>query len=280
MATIGISLLPPSAPAQLPNKTPRPTFEAASVKPVQSGSLKLINTPPGRFFATGQSLKSLIMFAYGMRDYQVVGGPNWVERDLWEIQATISEGNLPPKRAVATPGLDSTNLMLQSLLEERFHLRFHLESRLFPTYELVVANGGAKITPSKDQTVPEPSTDIVSLDALSKSQHYIRTTRGRITGRGVPISFLVTTLSANVNRPIADKTNLTGLYDFDLEWTPDTSPGVGPAGATFDAPGANQDIGATSILSAIQEKLGLQIKASKGPLDVIVIENAAHPDEN
>src|SRR5436853_7296898 len=114
------------APAQ------KPSFEVASVKP--STRRGPINTPPGgRFIAVGQSLRILIGYAYRLRDFQVIGGPAWMDNDLWEIQAKAEEGTVvprPPTRTVADAmKIDTTALMLQSLLEERFKLKLHRKTR-------------------------------------------------------------------------------------------------------------------------------------------------------
>jgi uncharacterized protein (TIGR03435 family) len=254
----------------------RPTFEAASVKPVMPGSARYISGTGGRFIATGQSLNALIMYAYGLRDYQVIGGPKWADSDLWEIQATGGATETP--RVATSPALNATNFMLQSLLEDRFGLQSHVETRPLPSYELVVAKGGPRVKLSKQQSPPQDESD-VPLE-LRSSWGSMRIRPGHITGTAIPISFLTTMLAATVNRPIIDKTELQGFYDVDLTWTPDRSPGVGPAGATFEAPGALTDIGATSFMTAIEQQLGFQVKVTRTPQPILLIDNARRPDPN
>jgi uncharacterized protein (TIGR03435 family) len=105
-----------------PSQAQRPAFEVASVKP--STVIGPINTPPGRFIVVGQALKTLIGYAYRMRDYQIFAGPGWMSNDLWEIQAGVPEGAVVPRpstmeeleKSLTTP--DTIAVMLQSLLEE------------------------------------------------------------------------------------------------------------------------------------------------------------------
>ena len=112
----------------------------------------IMNQPGGRFITTNTNLKMLIGFAYGVRDFQISGGPDWMESDRWNIEARAEEGTVT--RPTGPPNPDVPNpitLMMQSLLEERFALKIRRESRELPVYELVVARGGPKIKLYADQ---------------------------------------------------------------------------------------------------------------------------------
>jgi uncharacterized protein (TIGR03435 family) len=132
----------------------KPSFEAASVKRVNEAKGFLNAPPDGRFFsATGFTLKWLICHAYGLRNDQVLDGPLWINTDLWEIQAKAADGRVPQPSAAADNTRPATiALMLQSLLEERFQLRVHRETREFPVYILGVGNGHPNVSP--DQNIP------------------------------------------------------------------------------------------------------------------------------
>jgi len=143
----------------------KPSFEVASVKPSREGR-SLLNLPPGgRFSATGFTLKWLIGFAYRLREDQMLGGPTWITKDLWDIEAKAAESTVPPR----SPATDNTKpnaiaLMLQSLLEERFQLKVHHETREFPVYILAAGKDGPKLKLSEDQTdvnvVPPPNVPL------------------------------------------------------------------------------------------------------------------------
>jgi len=262
----------------------RPAFEVATIKP--SAIIGPIDSSPGRFIAAGQPLKGLLTYAYRMKDYQVFGGPNWMSTDRWEIQATVPAGVIVPRpknmeeleKALRSP--DPVALMLQSLLEERFQLKMHLDTRELPIYELTVAKGGPKLTLADDQspivfgTAPVPPQRLPNgLPALTRGGYSVRGGGGGnrlFQGRAIALWQLVNILVGDLGRPVIDKTNLKGLYDVKLEWAPQNlqaGPEAAPAGASL-------------LTTAIQEQLGLKLESTKGPIEVIVVDNAQKPSEN
>jgi len=165
-------------------------------------------------------------------------------------------------------------VMMQGLLKDRFKLAFHRETKELPTYSLVVAKGGPKL---KAAEIIDGGGEGGSGGGGRGRQ--IRTMgRGRFEASGVPVSALANHLSQVLGRSVIDKTELTGDYDFKLEWTPDERQGgmmKGPGGesaAASDNPGA-------SIFTALQE-LGLKLESTKGPVDIFVIERAEKASEN
>ena len=135
--------------AQAPSEK-KPSFEVASVKPSTSGTNFVRiggGVGNGRFNAENLTLKMLITNAYRVREFQVLGGPNWITSDRWNVEAKAEEGSIPPP----PPGppdptaMTPMPLMLQSLLEDRFRLKIHRESREQPIYTLVVGKDGAKL---------------------------------------------------------------------------------------------------------------------------------------
>lgn len=128
-----------------------------------------MNTPPGgTYVAVGQSLNALVQYAYRVRSYQVLGGPGWASTDLWEIQARAPEGSVQPRPNPDTADFDAMErmlsqpdtiaVMLQSLLEDRFLLKVHRETREMGMYELAVAKDGLKMKLAADQTRPEQAS--------------------------------------------------------------------------------------------------------------------------
>lgn len=154
--------------------------------------------------------------------------------------------------------------MLESLLIERFKLSVHKETREEQVYELVVAKSGAKL---KEAT-----------ESLKAKQTGLRIAgRGRLIGIAVPLPILINTLSEQVGRVIVDKTNLTGRYDFTLEWTPDPVDS-GLPGVSDSGPPPPDD--RPSLFIAIQEQLGLKLESTKGPVEILVIDHVEKPDAN
>src|SRR5207249_420833 len=218
---------------------------------------------------------------------------------------------------------DQMQLMLQSLLEDRFQLKVHSEKREVPTYNLVVAKNGPKMKLSEDQSrpipqgtpPPPPCTPPSATDATAGQRGIPPpfdprgpTPRGvtrmsgspsggmTMTATAVPISTLVNMLQGWAGRPIIDKTDLKGLFDFKLQFSPEglpnlptpfgpipgpgPGPGGGPAGnAGPTAPPALASDPAPSLFTAIQE-LGLKLESTKGPVEVLVIDSVQKPTEN
>jgi uncharacterized protein (TIGR03435 family) len=181
-------------------------------------------------------------------------------------------------------------LMVQSLLEARFKLKVHHATRELPVYNLVVARGGVKMKLSADQTVPNydglPDVDEHFDPSAAPARGLMTTTYSPthetvLWGTAIPISpnlaiqrphalppqSVTLMLWGSVGRPVIDKTNLKGLYDFRLQFTPERLSG-------------NPDVSGTSIFTAIQEQLGLRLESAKGPVDVLVIDHVERPSEN
>jgi len=295
------SLLPQTATAQ------RPSFEVASIKPFVEpppGTPQFRgfrNQPGGRINITGMPLKMIVTFAYAIRDFQVTGGPDWINSDRWEIVAKAEDGSIPARTGPADPTvIDPMKLMLQSLLEDRFQPKMHKESKELPTYELVAAKGGSKITLSEDQTPPgppAPGSTPPPPPAPPRGQPGAPPAPGRggmfmsgspqgiiLQGNAIPLANFILALSQQLGRIVVDKTELPpGLYDFKMQWSPE--PGQGPAFAPPPPPGipgtepprTAAELTGPSIFTAIQEQLGLRLVSTKGPVDVYVIDGAQKP---
>ena len=265
----------------------KPSFEVATVKPNASGDnrVAIMRQPGGRFVSTGVSLKMLMGFAYRVRDFQISGGPNWITTDRWNIEGKAEEGSIPPPTGPPDPNVpDPLSLMVQSLIEERFQLKMHRETKELPVYELVAAKGGAKIKLSEDQSPfrpPErgapPPPPPQRGGPLPRGS--MRMGRGDLEANGVPLANFIQTLAQQLGRPVIDKTELKGLYDIKLQWTPELGQGpVVPGGPEPPPPPA--DVSGASIFTAIQEQLGLRLESTKGPVEVLVIDSVQKPTEN
>ncbi len=223
-------------------------------------------------------------YAYRVRDFQISGGPNWIGTDRWDIEAKAEEGSVPrPTGMPADPNVpDPMSLRVQSLIEDQFQVKMHRETKELPDYELVVAKGGSKMTPSEDQGPFRPAERGAAPSQPGgpiMQRGSMRMGRGSLEANAVQLSTFIVTLSQQLGRPVIDKTELKGLFDIKLQWTPDPQ-GAGPAGAgNPEAVTAAPDPASPSIFTALQEQLGLRLVSSKGPADTIVIDSVQKPPQ-
>jgi uncharacterized protein (TIGR03435 family) len=220
-------------------------------------------------------LRMLITFAYDIRDFQLSGGPAWVGTERYDILAkaerSASSEKVPddPRKMTDEQRVRTQAEMrerMRNLLAERFHLTIHRETREAPVYALVVAKGGSKM-----QAVQESPDGRVGLQGG----------RGQLNGMAAQIPMLANLLSNQLGRPVIDKTELKGKYDFKLEWAPDPNQGgEGKFGAGVEAPPTSSDPDGPSIFTALQEQLGLRLESQKGPVETIVIDRVEKATEN
>ena len=275
----------PPIRAQSPptSSPPTPTFEVASIKPNKSGSPGTrIMIPPGKVTVSGITLKQFIAIAYHVRDFQVSGGPSWINSDRYDIDAKAEDSvveelrKLPPEE-----GAKQMGLMVQSLLADRFQLKVSHTLKDLPVYALVIAKNGPKLHEANPgDTYPN---GIKGLDGVAHPG-MMRMGRGQLTGQALPMGSLVMLLSQQLGRTILDQTGLKGKYDFELQWTPDQGQGAMLPGPPGGGPGADSppppDASGPSIFTAIQEQLGLKLESTKGPVDILVIDHIEKPSEN
>jgi uncharacterized protein (TIGR03435 family) len=242
-----------AATQQTPGGT-RPSFEVATVKPSARLSPSVLNKAGSRLVATAVPLRTLIMEAYRVRDFQILGGPNWINDDQWDIEAKAPSDVLFTWTESENPYLAGPLArMLQTLIEDRFQLKLHREAKQLSVYELTVARGGPKLRRSADQIKTRVSE--TKLGA------------GFVDVPGQPFRNFVYFLGRQLDRPLIDKTGLQGLYDVTLRWTPEPTEASRPS----DLP---------TLFTAVQEQLGLKLESSKGPVDMFVIDSVQRPSEN
>jgi len=255
-------------------------FEVVSLKLNRSGVRnRSIGAAGGRFVATNVSLRALLDYAYrtrssGLLDSQIAGGPPWLDTDRFDVEAK-PEGDSGP-----IP-VDQMQMMVQSLLEDRFALRLHREKREMAVYNLVVAKKG-KLKRSEDQS-PIVYGPLGGPPTPSKSSSPPRGV-SRMLGNNTGVEFMATainlatlagSLQLQVDRPIIDKTNLQGLFDIELRFAP-----ASPIQSAPQLGAALPVEGGPSLFTALQEQLGLKLQAGKGPVEVFVIDHAEKPDAN
>jgi len=261
-------------------QSPRLSFEVASIKPNTSGRCcTSILWPAGRFTATSVTVDDLLVFAYSppngpiLQKDVILGGPSWLDSDRFDIQAKPESGE----------SKEEMQLMMRSLLEDRFQLKLHMESRELPVYDLIVVKDRLKMKLSEDQT-PSNSRPTAPA-ATARSQRGAQrnptapgsygmssdSSSSTMQGAAVPVSALVSMLQGQAGRPVIDKTGLKGLFDFRLEFSPNA--------LEVETPGLQQPV-RPSLFSALQEQLGLKLESSKGPGEVLVIDHVERPSEN
>jgi uncharacterized protein (TIGR03435 family) len=245
----------------------QPKFEVASVKRTDRGIIKN-SLGPGTVTLKGDPLKIVLMEAFKVQTYQIVG-PSWLDQDCFEIVAKMPEG--------ATS--DQIPAMLQALLVERFKLAAHKEDRPSPVYALVVGKGGPKFKEAnlnfrRMGTRPGLMFFRVAPD--------IRGFKGSMT-----MATLARFLANSLDRPVQDFTGLNGTYDIDLSWAPDPvldrpSPfaeatRAASADARTDLPAAPT----ATVFTAIRDSLGLRLEPRHEPVEMLVIDHVERiPIEN
>jgi uncharacterized protein (TIGR03435 family) len=266
-ARLGESHVEAFAPAPVPllqiQNPPRQSFEVASVKPNKSAETGgFIQRMRGGTFNVGnQTLLQLIRFAYGVQGLQLVGAPEWMATERFDIVAKAA-ADIPP----AAPGQPLPEaVMLRSLLEDRFRLAMHRETREMPMYALVVARIDRRLGPQ----IRRPANDYCAQRAKEAATAPpppmgtgpvcgIRGNSTELTAGAFSMDGFTRFLTGEAGRVVVDRTGLTGGWDFELKWSPPNTPNPDP-----DRP---------SIFTALQEQLGLRLEATTGPVEVLVID--------
>jgi uncharacterized protein (TIGR03435 family) len=242
---------------------PRPKFDAfevATIKPADSGPKSgryITMQGTNRFVEKDYTLKLLIAAAYDLNPRTISGGPEWVGSDHYDIVA-VTPGEVRPNH-------DEQMSMLRTLLTDRFKLTFHREPKVFSIYVLEVGKNGPKLKPSTGGS-EEPA---VVGPGVVYPQRIV------LPGRNATMGNLVSLLQrAILDRPVVDKTGLSGKYDFDLEWAPDETQFGG------DVPPATAAATSPPLFDAVQQELGLKLEATRGPVDALVVDTVERPSAN
>lgn len=250
-------------------------FEVASVKPNRSGFPGGdTEFRPGQFVARNQTLRVLIVTAYGLEDFRVTGGPEWVNSERFDVQARATS---PITRREAMP-------MLQELLADRFALRVRMERRDHAVYAMVLSRPGtfgprlgraaASACVERGPQPPRvPPGELPSCGMLPM-------TTGRLSGRSVGLGLLAAQISPLLRRVVLDQTGVGGLVDIDLDWEIDEEQRAALARLLPDRPLPPLDPNKPGLMGALQEQLGLRLESTRAPVDVLVIDAAARPTEN
>jgi uncharacterized protein (TIGR03435 family) len=220
--------------------SPPPAFEVASVKPDKSPGRGNRTDVHGNRLSFAGSLFRCIQDAYNVKDYQI-SGPEWIKDARYDIQAVEPEG---------TQDKNSWRPMLQTLLAQRFQLKLHRETRQLPVFALVIAKQGPKLHKSENPT---------GSDVSGRGTHY--------TFSGVSMPELAEVLSSEItDRPVVDRTGLSGQFDFTLRYSRDSEPDVAGR-ARAEGNSADPD-----VFTALEDQLGLKLVATKAPIEFLIID--------
>jgi len=259
-----------------------PAFEVVSVKPNNSGDLRATIgvQPGGRFIATNINTLGLIGYAYQLQDYQIVNGPPWLRSERFDVLAKAAD-DVP--MAIPQPGGPPNifQLMVRELLADRFELIAHNEMREMPIFHLVFARAdrrlGPKIKASTCAAVVTRDGGPPGSPATGQQPTCgIRLASGALSAGGWPLSGLAGILSQFVQRPVIDRTGQSGLFDFELVWTPD--PPVNPAVDNLgtSAVDANRPV----LTTALREQLGLRLDAERDSVEALVLDRVERPSRD
>jgi uncharacterized protein (TIGR03435 family) len=212
-------------------------------------------------------VRVLISWAYNVWDFQISGGPGWIDSARYDIEAKADGG----------PSQDQMKLMMQRLLGERFKLSLHRGTKELPIYRLTEAKDGFKLRPLKegdcivfDPTHPPSSPKLTASDFCGN----LTMGRGSFEGTSATMADLAVSISQIVGRPVVDGTGITGVFHIRLKFAA-LSGSV--AAADNGAPTADD---LPSIFGAVQEQLGLKLESTKGPVEVLFIDSIERTSEN
>jgi len=263
----------------------RPSFEVASIKPDPEQGSMAVRPLPGRLIAAA-SVRVLMQNAYTIPPFQIEGGPAWIDAERYAVDAKAGD-NISRAQIF---------LMLQSLLEERFQLKTHRETRELPVYTLVAARSGLKLQSPKEGGCVGPAADAPPdwaegsmagrmpppepgqpPSARCGSVSVILAPSGaRMQGGKVPMPEFIRVLSTVLGRTVIDKSGFTELFDVRLDFLPDeNTPALPPP-----PPGAAPLDSSPSILTAIQQQLGLRLESAKGTVEVMIVDHVERPSAN
>ena len=238
---------------------PLPVYDVVTIKQNKSDNGMIrIGINENTFSATNLAPKSLVADAYGVHEDDVFGMPEWTNGAHFDITCKTLD---PDPKALSKLKQGERGAMLKPVLAERFKLQAHMETKILPVYELVIAKGEPKLVKFVDSDVPDKVTG-------HKGGGWMSMRNTTLNATGVEMAALVNFLTDRLHRKVIDKTGITGKYNINLDWTSDDA--AGDSGESSDA----------SLLTALQEQLGLKLESAKGPVDTVVVDHIEMPSED
>ena len=253
-ASTALSQAPSPQTKDESTSTSTPTFDVASIRQNNSDeharSHIVSSSHDGRLTVINVPLNMLLSFAFAMPQSRITGIPAPLNSQKFDIEAK-SDPSVDDQlsKLSSDQGKLQKQLMIQALLADRFKLATHIQVQQLPVFNLVIAKNGPKLEESK-------------VDGRTYN-----TRNGQLSDQGITIPVLADQIASQLDRPVIDKTALTGRYDITLKWTPDNA----TQSASDSAP---------SIFTAVQEQLGLKLESTKGPVETLVIDHIEAPSPN
>jgi uncharacterized protein (TIGR03435 family) len=221
------------------------------------------------YTASNASLQMLIKAAYGLENYQVVDTRNLLGSTNYDVQAKIDADTAAElNRLTQEQRKKAQRQMLQGLLADRFRLIAHQQSKELQVYFLVAGKNGPKFRESKPGDDYSNGLKTRSGALVGPHMGIASLKGGAIAVQGLPIDSLVSSLARELRSPVLDKTGLTGVYDFSLQWQP-----------ASESIAASENSG-VSIFEAVQDQLGLTLEPARAPVTVLVIDGVEPPSPN
>src|ERR1700685_3017370 len=288
LVIVGLPSLLNAVPRQVPSQAqntravaPPYEFETASIKPNKTDAFSF---RPGftvdGYRASNITVQLLIREAYGVDEYGLSEIPDWLNRERYDVEAKVDQSVADALSKLAPAELKlAQQQMLQTLLAERFHLKVRRETKDEPVYFLVIGKNGPKLQDAKTgKTSTLLSADGTRPQGKEQWQMVPGSEGGqKIQASSTSIKSLADWLTRQLSRPVLDKTELRGTYDFTIEWMPDTastsSPDAANAVTLPGLPGA-------SLFTALQQQLGLRLEPGKSPIEVLMIDHVEKPSGN
>src|SRR5262245_55395095 len=274
----------------------KPSFEVASIRANRSTSESF--GPPVRMLAGGRTIADpatvidilrsayRLIPAWPLESWQISGGPAWISSNRFNIDAKAATD--------ATP--QQLRLMVQSLLEDRFKLKSHWETRVLPVYELSVAKSVVRVQKSKipncsrpnaadpdpnEPLIPRGPGEIVAASCgniLVGASNKGAGAEGNLVATGIDMSMFANFLTSFLGRTVINKTGFTQTFDPQVVFNP-TDAALAGFGDDINEP-PTAELAGGSIFTALQEQLGLKLESSRGPVQVLVIDSLQKPSEN
>jgi uncharacterized protein (TIGR03435 family) len=241
--------------------TARLEFEAASIKRNTSGpGFGGMGETPGGFLANNAPIRSVLTAAYPTRNLEIVGLPDWVSEERYDIQVTWRQGVTR----------DQIRQMWRTFFEERMNLAAHYETRELPAFALTIDRKDRSLGPNlRSRTTPCPGRGAPPPADPEARPCGIAIGPGTMSTGGAPLAQLLLPLQALLGRTVLDQTGLTGLYEFTLTYTSQLN--AAADGAADDAP---------PVSTALQEQLGLKLVPTRAPVEVLVVDRIERPTAN
>jgi uncharacterized protein (TIGR03435 family) len=258
-----ITVTPRAVPGQqgsgLTKVATLPEFEAATIKPIDpkaGGAVGFYGRSGGRVFLGYATVKMLVYYAFNVQYFQIVGGPDWVSSEKYEIEAVPPDAS--PSRTIRTASFNAEptqeqRQMLQSLLATRLAFKYHKTISEGPVYILTRGKGKLQLHEPKDKEA-DPRAIV-----RFKPGNVID---GSAIGTNTSTAYIATMLSGYLQQPVLDQTGIQGTFDYEL---PPDDP-------------TNQDV--TVAVVSVMQRLGLKLEKGKGPVETVMIDYVEHPSPN